>query len=105
MWTLVKYGVEPEALWEYYNQPTNLPKLQAAVRQHAMTRSTAAYGELAKEFLSNLDTIDPAAILEADFGGKGSAHRDANGKIVVTSPNGTTMSWAAAVKAGLVRAA
>ena len=100
---VAKHGVDPQAMWEHYNEPANLPKLQAAVRKHAMTRSTASYGELAREYISNLDTIDPDAILSADFGGQGKAHRDDSGKIVVTDASGTTYTWKSAVKAGIIK--
>ena len=100
---VAKHGVDPEAVWSHFNEPANLPKLQAAVREHAMTRSTASYNVLAQEYVENLDTIDPEAILSADFGGQGKAHRDANGKIVVTDANGTTYTWKSAVKAGIIK--
>ena len=99
-----KFGVDAEAVWEYANRPENLPTLQAAVRKHAMTRSTASYAEIAQDYIANLDTIDPEAILNADFGGQGKAHRDPmTGDIVVTDNNGVTYKWRTAVKTGIIK--
>ena len=100
---VAKHGVDAEEVWAWANEPANLPKLQAAVRKHAMTRSTASYADIAQEYIANLDTIDPEAILSADFGGQGKAHRDDNGNIVITDSKGVTYKWSTAVKAGIIK--
>ena len=101
---VAKHGVDAEAVWEYANQPENVGTLQAAVRKHAMTRSTAAYGDIAKSYILAMDEHSPDAILSADLGdGIKRTYRDHNGTIVIEDASGRGYSWKSAVRSGLVR--
>jgi hypothetical protein len=54
--------------------------------------------------MENLDTITPDAILNANFPDKGvSAHKAPDGRIVLNIPGRGQVSWATAVKIGLVK--
>lgn len=99
-----KLGVHPDALWEWANSdPAAKEQLGRAVVQQLTNRTLHSYTALAETYISNLDTIDPQAILDADLGVAGtSVHQDAQGTIVVTDANGTTYSWKSAVAAGII---
>ena len=101
---VAKHGVDPEALWAWSNEPANVGALQAAVRKHAMTRSTAAYGEIAKSYILAMDEHSPDAILSADLGdGIRRTYRDDHGAIVLEDANGRSYTWKSAVRSGLVQ--
>ena len=99
-----KHGVSADDVFEWANEPANLPTLQAAVKKHAMTRSPAAYGEIAKSYILAMDEHSPDAILNADLGeGIRRTYRDHNGAIVLEDANGRGYTWKSAIRAGLVK--
>ena len=61
-----------------------MPDLTEAMIEQGTQRSTAGYAALAREYVANLDTIDPDAILGASFPEGQSARRDGRGQIVIT---------------------
>ena len=86
--------------WLYENRSEGM---SAAIRNQLTRRSTSGYKTLATDFLSNLDTIAPDAILNADMGSGISANRDSAGKINVTIPDGRSLSWKDAVRLGFAK--
>ena len=103
---VAKHGVDPEALWAWINEPANVGALQAAVRKHAMTRSTAAYGDIAKSYILAMDEHSPDAILSADLGdGIRRTYRDDRGNIVIEDASGRGYTWKSAIRSGLVKLA
>ena len=87
-----------EWVWEHRADALN----KAGIEQ-ATQRSTAGYVALANEFVLNLDTINPDRILGADFSDGLSAHRDTNGKVIITGPDGVGHPWQSAVRSGLIK--
>ena len=86
--------------WAYDQRGDEVSK---AVREQLLNRRTAGYAELAKEFMANLDTIAPDAILNAEMAGGVSVTRDDRGRIVVRDDRtGRTYGWRSAVEAGII---
>ena len=103
---VAKHGVDPEAVWTWANEPANLPTLQAAVRKHAMERSPAAYGDIAKAYILAMNEHSPDAILSADLGeGIRRTYRDQNGAIILEDASGRGYTWKSAIRSGLVKLA
>ena len=103
---VAKHGVDPEAVWDWANEPANVGTLQAAVRKHAMARSTASYGDIAKSYVLAMDEHSPDAILSADLGdGIKRTYRDDHGAIVIEDANGRGYTWKSAIRSGLVKLA
>ena len=101
---VARHGVDANAVFAWANEPANLPTLQAAVKKHAMTRSPAAYGDIAKSYILAMDEHSPDAILSADLGeGIKRTYRDAQGAIVIEDANGRGYTWKSAVRSGLVK--
>lgn len=96
-------GIDPQDVWDW--AWTNKPKqIQGAISSHLTQRNTEAYKALARDYVANLDTISPDAILGAEVNG-GQIHRDHAGRIVITGSDGRTYSWAGAVNAGWIKLA
>jgi hypothetical protein len=75
------------------------------MQMHGMQRTTAGYVPPVEAYMQNLDTINPAAILNADFPDKGvSAFKsEATGRIVLRIPGRGEIPWSTAVKIGLAK--
>jgi hypothetical protein len=87
--------------WGYENCPDVMKR---AINQHATQRSTKGYQEVAKQFVENLDTIDPASILEAELPAGWSARIAGDRKtVLLVSPEGREHSYRALAKAGKVK--
>lgn len=93
---------DPEA-WYAWAEKTHPGELKLAMEQHVRERTTAGYRKLAQSYMERLDTIDPEAILTAELGPGVRVRQDAQGRIVVTVPDGRSMSWAGAVKTGAIK--
>lgn len=95
-------GLEPAAVWEWAWQ--EMPReLEKAIYDHGHLRSPRGYAPIAQKFIEQMDQHSPDAILNAELGdGIKSVHRDHSGHMVLTAANGATMTWQAAVKAGLL---
>ena len=93
-------GVNPDAVFEHAwaNHPDQMKRV---MNDHAMKRSTDGYKSLARNYIENLDTIAPEAVLGADFA-DGVTAREDGGKIILTDANGTTYEWRTAVRSGIV---
>lgn len=85
-----------EWVWEH-----KMPELNKAMIEQGTQRSTAGYAALAREYLADLDTIDPDSILSANFSDDITARRDERGNVVITV-NGQEHPWKSAVRAGLL---
>lgn len=99
--TVEKAGVDPQAVFEWAQKEAP-EQLSKAMQAHAMQRSTKGYTEVAQAYISNLDSVDPEAILGARLGSGITAKRE-NGKIVLNLPGVGTVGWKSALKAGLIR--
>jgi hypothetical protein len=88
------------AAWARANHMTDVK--QAAVA-HATQRDVSAWSGLMQRYMNGLDRIAPEFILGARFPNGGSAHMDgATRQVIITMPNGETVSWSAALRAGLL---
>ncbi len=76
-------------------------ELRKAMSLQATQRSTKGYRDLGRDYLSNLDTIHPEQILGGRLGPGMRVFKGTNGKIMVSSPEGT-MQWKQAVLTGVV---
>lgn len=98
--TVAAMGLDPEAVfthaWEV--DPEGMEKAQ---RDHATQRSTEGYKALARSYVENLDTLDPQAVLNAEFGNGVTAYQHGD-KIILQDHLGRTFEWKAAVRAGIV---
>lgn len=86
-----------EWVWEH-----RADALNKAMLEQGTNRSTAGYAALANDYVLNLDTIDPERILGATFVDGLSAHRDPDGKIIITGPDGP-QPWKTAIRTGLLK--
>jgi len=95
-------GVDLDHFGEWARQ-NHAGDLKRAMMAHYQGRDVGAYGELMGRYMGNLDKIAPDAILNATFPDPGvSAFKSTDGNIVLRIPGHGEVSWAAAVKAGLV---
>lgn len=72
-----------------------------AQRRQAVNGDLGGIAALAQDYWRNLDRINPAAILGANFGPGVSVRKLAGGEIVVRTPQGE-VSWASAVRSGTI---
>ncbi len=100
--TVAKSGHDPEAVFEWA-QKANPKALSAAIQAHATRRNVTGYQDIVKSYVSELDSIDPDSILNAQFGQGVTARRDRNTGDIVISALGTEMSWKTAVRRGLLK--
>jgi hypothetical protein len=94
-------GVDPQDVWDWAWEK-NPKQMQAAMTSHVNDRTTEAYRQIAREYVANLDTISPDAILNAEVVG-GSVHRDAQGNVFFQLANGRLVSWSEAVRTGIMK--
>ena len=99
---IAEAGVDPDEVFAWAAQAKE-GKVRDAVKHHLTLRQTRGYKELAKEYVRNLDTINPDAILNAEFGNGVSARRDAQGQIILKDAQGREFEWQSAVLNGIVR--
>ena len=85
--------------WAYRHAPA---EMKNAILMHTGRRSTQGYEAVVREYTANLDKIDPAAVLGAEFGEGVKVRKSSDGSVVVDTPKGT-MSWAFAVKKGVIK--
>lgn len=99
--TVEKTGLDAQEVfaWAQKEAPETLKR---AMHSHAMERSTKGYTEVANAYISNLDTVNPEAILGADFGSGITAKRE-GGKVILDLPGVGTVDWKGAIKSGLIR--
>jgi hypothetical protein len=94
--------VDPDAVFAWAHQ--HAPKaLVEAAKHHAFERNTRGYGDLVTDYLIDLERTDPAMVLGATFGEGVSVGRTSTGAIYVELPSGEQVSWAQAVRDGMVR--
>lgn len=97
-------GVDAQAIfdWARDNKPQ---ELQRAIMDHATQRTVSGYKGLAQDYMNNLDSIDPEAIINAEFGGgiSASMKTDSNGRkaVVLSTPRGE-VDWKTAMRLGYV---
>lgn len=93
-------GIDAEAVFEWAreNAPSDLTK---AIRSQAMNRSTAGYRELATKYFENLDSIDPDALLSAQYP-EGVRAVQEGGRVVLETPQGA-IPWRLAVRKGIAK--
>lgn len=88
--------------WARANMPQ---EYQRAVMQHVEGRTVGGYKGLVQEYVNNLDTTNPSAILNAEFGPGISASEQVDQlghkKIVVKTPQGE-VEWKTALRMGLI---
>jgi len=84
--------------WALQNHPD---MYKMAVINHATKRSTKGYQEIAAKYVASLDTANPDAILNAQFGEGITASKARNGEIILHTPQGD-FEWKASVRAGRV---
>jgi hypothetical protein len=94
-------GVDPQDVWAWAWEK-NPKQIQAAMASHVNDRTTEAYKQLTRDYVSQLDTIAPEAILDAEVVG-GSAARDEQGRIYFNLPNGRRVSWSEALRTGIMK--
>lgn len=94
-------GIDPQDVWSWAWEK-NPKQIQAAMNSHISNRTTEAYKQLTRDYVANLDTINPDAILNAEVVG-GKVERDAQGKVFFTLPNGRRVSWSEAVGTGIMK--
>jgi hypothetical protein len=94
-------GVDPTNFmsWVYATHPE---EMQKAIAHHITRRQTSGYEALVDRYSQQLDKIDPEAIMNSNLA-QFCSRDPRTGQIVVRTPEGTTMTWAAAVRAGVVR--
>jgi hypothetical protein len=86
--------------WAYQHKPE---LMQQAIRQQATQRSTKGYQQVAQTYLENLDTINPAALLNAELGNGLKVKKANNGRIVIQTPDRGDIEYRAAVRSGLIK--
>lgn len=96
------YGVEPEdvANWAMEHHPT---AFKAAIRNHLTTRTTNAWGDLAREFVAQLDTMDPKACLAATLPQGLTVRRNGDTIILSDAIAGWEMDWRSAWRQNLIK--
>lgn len=99
--TINKSGVDSEAVIEWARVHA-ADELRDAMMAQGQKRTTAGYADIAKSYVERLDTIDPSAILNAELKDGLKARRDDGGRIILTTPSGSSMEWRSAVRSGLV---
>jgi hypothetical protein len=93
-------GLDAEAVFEWAREHAS-SELAGAIRSQAMNRSTAGYQELARQYVENLDSIDPDALLSAQYPeGVRAVQRD--GRVVIETPQGA-IPWRLAVRKGIAK--
>lgn len=98
---VAKTGLDPQAVFDAAWK--DAPELmQNAIRHHAMERNTGGYQAVVNHYVLNMDTLNPDAILNAEFPDGTKAHRGQTGKIMLATPKGR-MEWKSAVRAGFVK--
>ncbi len=106
--TVEAMGLDADKVFDYAREHN--PELsQKVVNDHVMGRSTDGYKALGQDYLTNLDTIDPGALLDPEgplkahlANGWGVRRQDRSGEIILTDPNGATYEWKSAVRTGVV---
>ncbi len=97
-----KHGVGAEDVYQWARE--NAPgELQKAMSRLGTMRQTGGFNDLAQRYVQNLDTINPAAILNADFGPGVTVKREAGGKLIVHTDRGDSYPWQSAIKAGIIK--
>lgn len=99
--TVEKTGLNPQAVFEWAQKEAP-EQLSKAMQAHAMERTTKGYKEIAQAYVSNLDTVNPDAILGANFGSGITAKKE-NGKVILDLPGVGTVDWKGALRSGLIR--
>ena len=93
----------PFEVFQGWARLNHMSEVKQAAVQHATQRNVAAWGPLMQKFMHNLDRIAPDLITGAKFPNGGSAYMDPGSRTaVIRMPNGHTMSWSAALRAGLL---
>jgi hypothetical protein len=95
-----RYGVDAERWFQHVRQV--MPKqLDKAMHLQATQRTTKGYDELMREYVANLDKINPKAALAIKSPGI-TVERRGN-DIIVTTQSGQEMLWEQAVRFGFVK--
>ena len=89
-------GPESHAIFDWA-RTTAPAALQEAMHDHVHSGSLAGYQNIANNYLQNLDTINPAAILDSEDGKKLNARLESNGRISIDTPRGR-MGWSSWVR-------
>lgn len=94
---------DPQAFfdWAHHSQPE---KIQEAMRQHGMERTTRGYTAMVTDYFISLADSDPEGVLNADFGDpRITARRAGNGRIVLNLPGQGEVEYRAALRQGIVK--
>lgn len=97
---IAESGVDPDKVlqWAYAERPAQMSE---SIKRQLSKRNPDGYRSIAKEYLQNLDTIDPDAILNAQLG-KGIEARKVKGKVILYTPYGE-LPWKSAIRSGMIR--
>ena len=99
---LAARGIDAAAFLQYM-KVEHPSELKAAMIAHVQHRNVGAYAAAVDRYLTNLDKLSPETILNATFDPGVSAHYDPGTRTVILSiPGHGTMSWAGALRAGLI---
>lgn len=98
-------GVHDEDLFgEYVERDPQLARqMQRAVRGLLMENDPSGFDALASGFVQSLDRVDPRAVTDALQASGIPFHKAANGHLVLTLPGVGQVSYAEAVRAGLIK--
>lgn len=95
-------GLDGESIlaWGWENAPG---LMQEAIRNHLNNRSTGKYQAVAKEYLMNLDTIDPDGLVRAlQNNGYTKVEKTRNGKILLEVDGSGQVEYRAAIRGGII---
>ncbi|KFC68881.1 hypothetical protein FG93_03503 [Bosea sp. LC85] len=92
---------DPDAFVEWAEQH-HRGEFRDAMSQHVMDRNPKAYAKLVSKYLASRESSTPADIMEATSD-TGVTVRKVDGQVVLDLPGIGTMSYAAAVRQGLVK--
>ncbi|WP_114946622.1 hypothetical protein [Microvirga calopogonii] len=91
---------DPQAFYEWARE--NAPDaLRKAMNDHVMERTTRGYAPLFSRYVESLGDHSPEDILSAEFG-SGITARMEGKQVILNIPGRGTMSYRAAVKAGII---
>lgn len=94
-------GADPVEFREWA-EANHKGRLRDAIMDHVHRRDVSGYQRLAKEFVANLDKINPDRILQAEFAHGITASMDSSGRVILRAPNGQQVEWRSAIRNGWV---
>lgn len=101
--SVIGSAFEAGAFWDWaWNASEATELMQKSISDQVTKGTTHAYGDLATEYVANLDRINPEAILSADFGEGLGAIQDEKGEVLITKDGRPIGSWETLYRTGFV---